>query len=98
MNTHEVVLDPAPTGGKDHQEEHSSHGKNKVTVKIDTKKTLVQRGSYLVAEFKVMVGVDPSKELDQIVDGQLTPLDDSTRIVIKGGEEFISHVRAGGSS
>jgi hypothetical protein len=97
MDTHKVALDNQSEDGK-HQDKDSPHGNKKVTVKVDSKEVLVQRGSYVVAEFKAMVGIDPSKELDQIIDGQLTPLDDVARIVIKGGEEFISHVRAGGSS
>lgn len=69
-----------------------------VTVTVDTKPKTVHRGSYLVSEFKALVGVDQTLELDEVIDGQFKPLDDSARIVIKGGEVFVSHVRTGGSS
>ena len=72
--------------------------KREVQVTVDNVKHEVRRGEYVVAEFKKVVGVDPAKELDEIVNGELKPLDDNARIHIKGGEVFVSHVRTGGSS
>ncbi len=69
-----------------------------VTVTVDGIPHEVHRGSYIVSEFKKIVGVDPARELDEVVHGELKPLDDSARIVIKGDEVFVSHVRTGGSS
>lgn len=69
-----------------------------VNVMVDGKTKTVHRGHYTVAEFKSKVGVDPAKELDEIVDGQILPLNDGSSLVIKGGEVFISHARTGGSS
>jgi len=69
-----------------------------VTVTVDGTEKSVHRGSHLVSEFKAEVGVAPDRELVQVISGQLTPLDDSKRIVIKGGEVFFSRVRTGGSS
>jgi len=37
-------------------------------------------------------------ELEQLIEGKLTPLPDDGAITIKGGEVFMSHVRSGGSS
>lgn len=98
METKEIDLQHADSKGNNNQDkDHPNHGPN-VKVMIDSIEALVHRGSYTVAEFKAVAGVDPAKELDQIIKGQLTPLDDTAKIVIKGGEEFISHTRAGGSS
>lgn len=69
-----------------------------VTVTVDTVPKTVHRGSYTVAEFKEVVGVDPAKELDEVIGGEFKLLDDAARIVIKGGEIFVSHVRTGASS
>jgi hypothetical protein len=47
---------------------------------------------------KILAGVPPAKELEQIVNGVLTPLADNASVEICGGEVFISHARRGGSS
>ena len=73
------------------------HGPN-VDVSIDGVTKSVHRGSRLVSELKQLLGVDASKDLDEIVGGELKPLQDTDRITIKGGEVFISHARTGGSS
>ena len=47
---------------------------------------------------KKVVKVPSSKVLEEVVQGELKTLDDSSQIEIKGGEVFFSHVRTGGSS
>lgn len=79
-----------------HPEHHQQ--KREVTVTVDGKPHELPEGTYVVSEFKKLVGVDPSKELDEVVHGELKPLDDNQHIHIKGGEVFISHARQGGSS
>lgn len=69
-----------------------------VTITVDTQPKEVHRGSHLVSELKTLVGVDASLELEQVIGGEFKPLDDNSRIVIKGGEVFVSHTRTGGSS
>ena len=76
---------------------HAGHI-HEVTVIVDGVEQKVPKGTYLVSQFKALVGVDAAKELDEVVHGQLKPLDDNAEIVIKGGEKFVSHVRTGGSS
>ena len=78
--------------------EHGHHHKKEVAVTVDGKPHHVTEGTYVVLEFKKLVGVAPSKELDEVVHGDLKPLDDNQTIHIKGGEVFISHARQGGSS
>lgn len=76
---------------------HASHI-HEVTVIVDGVEQKVPKGTYLVSQFKALVGVDAARELDEVVHGQLKPLDDNAEIAIKGGEKFVSHVRTGGSS
>lgn len=76
---------------------HPYPGHN-VPVTVDGVKHEVPRGDYVVSDFKKLVGVDAARELDEVANGELKPLDDNARIVIKGGEVFVSHVRTGGSS
>jgi hypothetical protein len=77
---------------KDH-----GHG-HEVPVTIDNRTVEIQAREWVVAELKTALGVDPSRELEQLVDGKLVPLDDNAKIHIRGHEVFVSHVRGGGSS
>jgi hypothetical protein len=70
----------------------------KVSVTVDGKERKVRPGTYKVSEFKEEVKVDASRELDQVIDGQLVPLANDAEVEIKGGEVFVSHVPQGGSS
>jgi hypothetical protein len=73
---------------------------DQVEVIVDGVAHRVMPGSYVVADFKKLVGVDPTKELEQVVEGKLVPLaDDATIVIAKGGSNrFVSHIRRGGSS
>ena len=71
---------------------------HKVSVTIDGHEKEIQAREYPVMQLKAALGVDPTRDLDQVIDGQLVPLSDSDKIHIRGGEVFISHVRGGGSS
>jgi hypothetical protein len=88
----EVRKDVQSPKGQDHVHPET------VTVTVDGKIHQVPEGTYVVSEFKKLVGVDASKELDEVVHGELKPLNDNQKIHIKGGEIFISHARQGGSS
>jgi hypothetical protein len=68
------------------------------SITVDGRSSTIPEDTYLVSDFKKLVGVDPSKELDEVVHGELKPLDDNQKIHIKSGEIFISHARQGGSS
>jgi len=69
-----------------------------VTVSVDGREVKVQAGTYTVSAFKSLVGVDPSKELDEVIHGEFKPLDDNAKITIEKHEKFVSHVRTGRSS
>jgi hypothetical protein len=75
----------------------ASHPKE-VIVTVDGKNFEVRAGTYLVSAFKALVGVDPSRELDEIVHGEFVPLNDGATITIEKHERFVSHVRTGSSS
>lgn len=86
-------------GHDPHQDHHDHHHEHReVEVKVDGKAHEVRRGGWIVRDFKIKVHVPPDYDLDQIVDGKLTPLADDQEILIEGCEVFVSHVRQGGSS
>ena len=69
-----------------------------VVVLVDGQRHEVPRGTYVVSNFKRLVGVPAAKELDEVVDGKLVPLADEATIKIEGHEVFVSHERTGGAS
>ena len=84
---------------KTSKSEHDKHPHpHLVEVIVDSHPKKVQAGPNRVSVFKHDVGVPPEKELDQIIKGQIKPLDDNATIVIAGGEKFISHERTGAAS
>jgi hypothetical protein len=58
----------------------------------------IKRGKHSVAQLKHIGGVPVGYELEELIDGQLTPLDDHATVRIKGCEKFFGHVRDGSSS
>jgi hypothetical protein len=94
MNRNLLKENPMPG----HDQHATATGKS-VEVIIDGTPNKVPAGEYVVAAFKELVGVDASKELEQVVEGKLVPLADSDTIDLeKSGKRFVSHVRRGGSS
>jgi hypothetical protein len=81
------------------QTESKEHGHgHEVPVTIDNRTVEIQAREWVVSQLKTALGVDSSRELEQVVDGKLVPLDDNAKIHIRGHEVFVSHVRGGGSS
>jgi hypothetical protein len=58
----------------------------------------IHRGHQAVSAIKTLGGIPLADVLEQKVKGRLEPLDDNGSVVIKGGEEFLSHPRDSGSS
>lgn len=58
----------------------------------------IQAGTYTVSDLKRVLGVDPSRVLDEVICGEFKELSDNGTVHIKGGEIFVSHVRQGRSS
>lgn len=77
---------------------HEDHNPKLITVTVDGVEKRVPEGTYVVAAFKQLVGVDSSRELDEVVHGEFKPLADNADIEIKHHEKFVSHVRTGSSS
>jgi len=82
------------------QAEHDKpdHKGHEVEIIVNAKPKLIPKGKYRVSDFKELVGIPAEYELDKVANGQFEPLDDTADIHIKGGEEFVGHVRQGGSS
>ena len=79
------------------EHEHPQTGPT-VTITIDTTTYTIHRGNTTVPELKQLAHIPPEYELEQITDGKLIPLGDDQHVVIKGGERFVGHPRAGASS
>jgi hypothetical protein len=93
------ALDDVTAGQVDQDLRDGDQKKGKlVTVTVDTKPHTVRKGRYIVSEFKRLVGVDPSYQLDEVVNGQFVELKDTDKVSIKGQEVFVSHVRGGAAS
>lgn len=94
-----VDVEDIATGQVDEDIKNGDQKKGKlVTVTVDTKPHTVRKGRYLVSDFKRLVGVDPSYQLDEVVNGQFVELKDTEKVSIKGKEVFVSHVRGGAAS
>jgi hypothetical protein len=74
------------------------HDRKTVTVTVDDNDIEVERGKYIVSEFKSKVGVPADYDLDQLIHGKFETLIDTDEVKINGKEIFVSHVRTGGSS
>lgn len=69
-----------------------------VEISINDKPYKVKRGKYTVSQLKDIGKVPQADELEELIDGKLTPLKDAVDVIIKGGEQFFSHKRDGSSS
>ncbi|NVM62116.1 hypothetical protein FHW88_000392 [Mucilaginibacter sp. SG538B] len=69
-----------------------------VVITINKVEYKVKPGIHTVANLKSTGGVPLAYELEQVIAGKLAPLKDDASVEIKGGEQFVSHVRDGSSS
>ena len=76
---------------------HPNEGPN-VTITVNGPSYTIHRGRRTVAEIKQVAGVPLAHDLEQVIDGVLTPLPDDGSVVLKGGEAFVSHPKDAGSS
>ena len=58
----------------------------------------ITRGKHTVAEIKKVGQVPIEYDLEEVIDGKLTPLDDNGTVLIKGREQFFCHPKDGSSS
>lgn len=71
---------------------------HKVTVTLDSRPKEIWAGEYTVPDLKKALDVPAAKELEQVINGVLTPLADDAKVIICGGEIFVSHTKHGGSA
>ena len=76
----------------------AKHGRDVVTIIVNSVEKEIQRGRQPVSEIKRIGEVPQADQLEQVIDGKLVPLADDAAVTIKGGEEFVSHPRDSGSS
>lgn len=69
-----------------------------VGITVNGNQIPIHRGHQTVAHIKQVGGVAAAEELEQVINGVFTPLPDDGAVAIKGGEVFISHVRASAGS
>jgi hypothetical protein len=80
-------------------DQHTNQGQGHlITVIIDSVPKQIRQSRYLVSELKALLGVAPELELDEVVEGEFRPLQDTGHINVKDHEVFVSHVRRGGAS
>lgn len=94
----ELISPHAEANLRKHGVEKFTTAPKLVQVTIDGKHKTIQAGTYPVAELKQVLGVDPSRVLDEVIGGEFKELPDNGTVHIKGGEIFVSHVRQGQSS
>jgi hypothetical protein len=73
------------------------HGPN-VNITVNGHLIPIHRGHQTGAHIKQVGGVAAAEELEEIIHGVFTPLNDDSAVTIKGSEVFISHVRASAGS
>lgn len=76
----------------------NSIGNDIVQIKINDNPYDIHRGRSTVIEIKNIGNVPLEYDLEQVIDGKLTPLGDNDAVTIKGGEVFLSHPKDGSSA
>ncbi|MGH2666195.1 multiubiquitin domain-containing protein [Flavobacterium sp.] len=98
----EVIFDETEVdlarGGIEQFFSHKHEVPRLVEIHINDKPYLISRGKHSVVEIKNLGGVPTAHELEELINGKLTPLADNSSVLIKGCEKFFSHVKDGSSS
>lgn len=66
-----------------------------VTIIVNNDLYPIHRGHQTVAAIKEAAGVPEAFQLDQLIDGTFTPLNDDGAVTIKGDETFMSFPKGG---
>jgi uncharacterized protein YabE (DUF348 family) len=69
-----------------------------VHITVDGKQYEIKRGPELVSTIKRIANVPAAYQLDQDINGVLTPLDQNGSVIIHGGEVFVGFPATGSSS
>jgi Multiubiquitin len=94
----ELISPHAEANLRKHGVEKFTTAPKLVQVTIENRPKTMQAGTYTVAELKRVLGVDPSRVLDEVMGGEFKELPDNGTVHIKGGGIFVSHVRQRQSS
>lgn len=81
-------------GGQGNEHEQGPY----VTITVNNIHVNIHRGHRTVAEIKAAAKVPLADDLEQIINGKLTPLPDDGAVTLKGEEQFISHPKDGSST
>lgn len=79
------------------KKEHPQTGEF-VTITVNGASKQIHRGHQTVAEIKAVGGVVATDELEQVINGVLTPLPDTGAVTLKGDEVFVSHPKDSASA
>jgi predicted Rdx family selenoprotein len=79
-------------------EPSAEHRKDLVDIVVNGVEHSIHRGHRSVVEIKTVGGVPLAHELEQVMGDDIKPLPDDGYVVLKGGEQFISHPKDSGSS
>jgi hypothetical protein len=73
-------------------------GERLITIIVDKEERRVRSGTWIVAQLKAALGIDPARVLAEITAHGLKDLADDSEITLHEGERFMTHARSGGSS
>ncbi|MDD5259491.1 MAG: hypothetical protein PHD29_05945 [bacterium] len=79
------------------KKEHPQTGEF-VSITVNGVPKQIHRGHQTVSEIKTVGGVSPTDDLEQVINGVLTPIADNGAVTIKGGEIFVSHPKDSSAS
>lgn len=79
------------------QPDHPQTGPT-VEITVNEMPVTMHRGRQPIAAIKAAARVPLADRLDQLVDGELTAIDQDGAVTLHGGEEFVSFIASGGSS
>ncbi len=80
------------------EKKHHCQHEHYVKVTLNGDETRIKSGRYIISKLKQILEVPVEYELEIIKNGEFITLDDNDEITICGKEEFISHIKCGGSS
>jgi len=86
------------TSKTEHEQQHPDKTPRLVEVKINGTSLEIVADTYQIPVLKSLLSVPLDYELELVKGGKFHPLDDGDTYKVHGHEEFISHVRCGGSS
>lgn len=88
--------DPAAERPAHAERDHKD--RDTVTVELNGAPRHIRPGEYTGRTLRLALGVPAEYELDEVVHGEFKPIANDSKICVKGGEKFVSHVGQGQAS